>query len=127
RRLRDLPDKPKVLVFAGFPGLAPIAAASLRRAFGTAAVVEFRFDLDREEKEDNVRRFRDEPGTWILVSDETGGEGRNFQFADRLVHLDTPWYVARVEQRIGRLDRLGREQHHPSVLSCVVFNSWTEE
>ena len=43
------------------------------------------------------------------MSDETGGEGRNFQFADELIHFDTPWYVPEdANWRIGRLDRLGR-------------------
>jgi ATP-dependent helicase HepA len=63
--------------------------------------------MPREEKEANVARFRTDPAAWLLVCDETGGEGRNFQFAEAVIHFDTPWYVSRVEQRIGRLDRLG--------------------
>jgi ATP-dependent helicase HepA len=44
----------------------------------------------------------------MLVSTECGGEGRNFEFCTRLVLFDLPWDPMVVEQRIGRLDRIGR-------------------
>lgn len=112
---------PKMLIFAGYPGAVIELAEALRREFGRDAVREFRFDMEQEEKEQNVRQFQAQAATWILVSDETGGEGRNFQFADELVHYDNPWYAARVEQRIGRLDRLGRERVRSDVVSNVFF------
>lgn len=119
---------PKLLLFAGFPGVALDLAERLRARFGPEAVTEFRSDLQREEKEANVRRFRGNRATWIMVSDETGGEGRNFQFAAELIHFDNPWYASRVEQRIGRLDRLGREKEDcTDVVSHVFFNEWAPE
>lgn len=118
---------PKILIFAGFPGAAESLAKTLRAEFGKQAVKEFRFNLSQEEKELSVRQFQTNPATWLLVSDETGGEGRNFQFAAELVHFDTPWYVARVEQRIGRLDRLGREKFRADVVSNVIFNEGSAE
>jgi ATP-dependent helicase HepA len=119
---------PKVLVFAGFPNVAADLTERLRRTFGDNATAEFRSDLDREEKEANVRQFRSDSATWLMVSDESGGEGRNFQFADSLIHFDTPWYISRVEQRIGRLDRLGREnESHTDVVSEVIFDDTSVE
>lgn len=117
--------KLKILVFAGYHGVAEAIANELRSAFGEESTTEFRAKLGREEKEANVRDFRSNPSTWIMVSDESGGEGRNFQFADVLVHYDTPWNVSRVEQRIGRLDRLGREI--PEVKSIIVLDSTSVE
>jgi ATP-dependent helicase HepA len=117
----------KVLIFAGYPGLAANLALGLRAEFGHEAITEFRADLSREEKEENVRRFADGRELQILVSDETGGEGRNFQFASELVHYDHPWHVSRVEQRIGRLDRFGRAAVRGEVLSHVVFAAETVE
>lgn len=119
--------RPKVLVFAGFPGSAMRVASRLKAALGERAVAEFRFDLQDAEKEDAARRFRMDPETWVLVSDETGGEGRNFQFADRLVHYDLPWLADLVEQRIGRLDRLGREAFSSEVPAHVVHNPASPE
>ena len=59
-----------------------------------------------------------------MLCDSTGGEGRNFQCADCLVHIDLPWDVSRIEQRIGRLDRLERDPARPVVTSFVIH---TEE
>ena len=53
----------------------------------------------------------------MLVSTECGGEGRNFEFCERLVLYDLPWSPGVVEQRIGRLDRIGRSRD----VSIVVF------
>ena len=55
-----------------------------------------------------VARFREPDGPSLLVSTECGGEGRNFEFCRRLVLFDLPWKPSVVEQRIGRLDRIGR-------------------
>jgi ATP-dependent helicase HepA len=118
---------PKLLVFAGFPGAAQELAEQLRASFGPQAVKEFRYDLPQEEKEQNVRQFQSSPQTWLLVSDETGGEGRNFQFASEIVHFDTPWYAARVEQRVGRLDRLGRDRFRCDVISNVIYSDGSAE
>jgi ATP-dependent helicase HepA len=123
-RCGEKSTRPKQLVFAGYPGLAANLVGHLRALFGNDAVTAFHHGMPREEKERNVARFEDSRHAWILVSDETGGEGRNFQFADSLLHFDTPWHAARVEQRIGRLDRLGRAAE---VVSDVLFNEWAEE
>jgi hypothetical protein len=45
-----------------------------------------------------------------MISTEAGGEGRNFQFCHILVNYDLPWNPMKVEQRIGRLDRIGQEK-----------------
>jgi ATP-dependent helicase HepA len=54
-----------------------------------------------------VARFR-ETRAPLLISSEAGGEGRNFQFCERMVHYDLPADPVLLEQRIGRLDRIGR-------------------
>ena len=46
----------------------------------------------------------------MLVSTEAGGEGRNLQFCRLLVNYDLPWNPMRIEQRIGRIHRLGQTQ-----------------
>jgi ATP-dependent helicase HepA len=121
------PSRPKVLIFAGFPGVASRVAEHLQTVLGERSVAEFRFDLPDQEKEEAARRFRMDPATWVLVSDETGGEGRNFQFADRLLHYDLPWQADLAEQRIGRLDRLGREAFSSEVPAHVVYNPTAPE
>ncbi len=46
--------------------------------------------------------------TRILISTEAGGEGRNLQFCNTVVNYDLPWNPMRIEQRIGRIHRLGQ-------------------
>lgn len=67
-------------------------------------------DLSLVERDRQVARFRDPEGPRVLLCTEVGGEGRNFQFAHHLVHYDLPWSPATVEQRIGRLDRIGQSK-----------------
>ncbi len=69
----------------------------------------FHGQLDPIQKDDAIESFRRGTGPQILVSTEAGGEGRNFQFAHILVNYDLPWNPMRVEQRIGRVDRIGQE------------------
>ncbi|MBX5480821.1 MAG: DEAD/DEAH box helicase family protein [Myxococcaceae bacterium] len=65
-------------------------------------------DLQLVERDRQVARFRDPEGPKVLICTEVGGEGRNFQFAHHLVNYDLPWSPATMEQRIGRLDRIGQ-------------------
>ncbi|MEM1202132.1 MAG: SNF2-related protein [Acidobacteriota bacterium] len=77
-------------------------------AGGRTGVGVFHEELSPERRDLEVARFRLPEGPSILISTECGGEGRNFEFCHRLVLFDLPWNPAVVEQRIGRLDRIGR-------------------
>ncbi|MFX0008822.1 MAG: DEAD/DEAH box helicase, partial [Candidatus Hermodarchaeota archaeon] len=65
--------------------------------------------MNKDEKDQAVERFRAKKGLSILISTEIGGEGRNFQFARVLINYDLPWNPMKLEQRIGRLDRIGQK------------------
>ena len=81
--------------------------------------VGFHGGLDIRQKEQAVQRFREESDVRVMVSTESGAEGRNLQFCHQLINYDLPWNPMRVEQRIGRLHRLGQE-HDVTIfnLSC---------
>ena len=64
-------------------------------------------DLDDQ---DVVAQFAHSQDAAILTVDRSAEEGLNLSFADAIVHLDLPLSAARIEQRIGRLDRYGRRQ-----------------
>jgi len=66
----------------------------------------FSGDLSRAEKDTAIARFRDEAR--VLLSTGAGGEGRNLQFADTIVNFDLPWNPMRIEQRVGRVHRIGQ-------------------
>jgi SNF2 family DNA or RNA helicase len=94
----------KLLVFTRFRATQEYVAAVLRQA--GEAIVLYHGGLRRDEKEAAVRAFEAE--SRILISTEAGGEGRNLQFAHGLVNYDLPWNPMRIEQRIGRLSRVGQ-------------------
>ena len=80
-------------------------ALSHRAQLATGA---FHEDLSPARRDTEVALFRSPDGPSLLISTEAGGEGRNFEFCRRLVLFDLPWKPTVVEQRIGRLDRIGR-------------------
>ena len=98
----------KVLVFTQFRETQNlIARACESRGWG---VNVFHGQLNRDQKDSAIERFRTSNGPQVLVSTEAGGEGRNLQFCHWLVNYDLPWNPMRVEQRIGRIDRIGQNR-----------------
>jgi ATP-dependent helicase HepA len=108
QRLRRLGRPEKVVVFAGFAPLAQEIAELLRGRFGLAAVAELRFGMASGACGEHVRRFRSEADCLVMVCDRTGEEGHNLQAGACIVHADLPWSPGRIEQRMGRADRIGQ-------------------
>lgn len=70
--------------------------------------VAFSGNINVKQKDMAIERFRDEVS--VLVSTESGGEGRNMQFCNTIINFDLPWNPMRIEQRIGRLHRIGQRR-----------------
>jgi ATP-dependent helicase HepA len=102
---RDAREKTLVFV-ADRETLELIRTALSHRAQVASGV--FHEELSSARRDTEVARFREPDGPSILISTECGGEGRNFEFCRRLILFDLPWKPSVVEQRIGRLDRIGR-------------------
>lgn len=64
--------------------------------------------LSAREKDEAVKQFQGEAR--ILLSTDSGGEGRNLQFCHIMANFDLPWNPMRIEQRIGRLSRIGQQR-----------------
>jgi SNF2 family DNA or RNA helicase len=94
----------KVLVFTGYRGTQDYIAARLR--VESVPHVVFNGSMSAEEKDRAIGEFK--RGARVLVCTEAGGEGRNLQFAFRLINYDLPWNPMRIEQRIGRIHRMGQ-------------------
>jgi ATP-dependent helicase HepA len=71
----------------------------------------FHEDMALIQRDRAAAWFAEPDGARLLLSSEIGGEGRNFQFAHHLVLYDIPEHPEVVEQRIGRLDRIGQGSH----------------
>jgi ATP-dependent helicase HepA len=99
--------KDKTLVFVAHRETLEMLRTMLSHRAQLATGV-FHEELSAARRDTEVARFRAEDGPSLMVSTEAGGEGRNFEFCRRLVLFDLPWKPTVVEQRIGRLDRIGR-------------------
>jgi ATP-dependent helicase HepA len=106
----------KVLCFGGDVEALRVLQASIGEAGHEALLYDDAPSLEARDR--LVARFRDPEGPMVLLSGEAGGEGRNFQFACHLVCADLPESPLVLEQRIGRLDRLG--QTRPVEIHLVV-------
>ena len=104
-RWRDAREK--TLVFVAHRETLEMLRTALSARAQLASGV-FHEELSPARRDTEVARFREAEGPSLLVSTECGGEGRNFEFCRRLVLFDLPWKPSIVEQRIGRLDRIGR-------------------
>ena len=84
---------------------------------------EFRGDLSLKAKDAAIEKFRE--SVPVMLASETGGEGRNLQFANTIVNYDLPWNPMRIEQRIGRLHRIG-QQNDVYIFNFCLANSLEE-
>lgn len=96
------------VVFVSYPSVAATIHDSLLSELGEDRVALHAEGGDTENLEASIERFREDPACQVLVCDRSAEVGRNLQFADHLLHYDLPWAPNRIEQRMGRLDRIGR-------------------
>lgn len=112
----------KTLVFVHYRETLAHLAALLTEA--GIAFARFDGSLSGPDKDAAIAAFRaDAP---VLLSTESGGEGRNIQFCNTLVNFDVPWNPMTIEQRIGRIDRIG-QQREVFVFNLVTRGSLEEQ
>ena len=111
----------KVIVFTSF-------RVTLEQLAESAASLGIPFTvyhgaLDRHSKDAAIAAF--EKDVDVLLSTESAGEGRNLQFCHAMVNFDLPWNPMQIEQRLGRIHRIG--QDHDVVLTNLVARGTIEE
>ncbi|MHA1688496.1 MAG: SNF2-related protein [Promethearchaeota archaeon] len=108
-RLYQQNNEEKVIVFTQFIDTLFHLKKVIQNQNGAYNVEIFYGGMSTREKSEAVKNFRKNKKFSILLSTEIGGEGRNFQFCKILINFDLPWNPMKLEQRIGRLDRIGQE------------------
>jgi SNF2 family DNA or RNA helicase len=103
----------KVLIFTEFVPTQTMLADFLESRGFSVATLNGSMDLDARTRAQQAfsRDVR------VLVSTDAGGEGLNLQFCHVIINFDMPWNPMRVEQRIGRVDRIGQ----PHVVRAINF------
>ncbi len=75
------------------------------------------------DKQEGLERFERSDGPPILLSSEVASEGVDLQFSSLLVNYDLPWNPAKIEQRIGRIDRIGQQEEQILIWNLVYEDS----
>ena len=119
RRLRELLAKfdDKTIVFTQYLRTLQYLRPLLGSDGHTVSV--FHGGMTPGEKEASVREFREK--TRVFLSTEAGGEGRNLQFCNTVVNFDLPWNPLKIEQRIGRVHRIGQTR------DVHIVNLWARD
>jgi SNF2 family DNA or RNA helicase len=96
----------KLIIFTHFRATLELLA-DLLREMGVDFVL-YHGQLSQAGKDEVILRF--EQSSQVLLSTEAAGEGRNLQFCRLMLNLDLPWNPQRIEQRVGRIHRLGQSR-----------------
>jgi SNF2 family DNA or RNA helicase len=99
-------SRQKTLVFTTHKATSTYLAKTLQAA--NIPFAEFTGGMSLKQKDEAIAAFRDTVS--VLLASETGGEGRNIQFANAIINYDLPWNPMKIEQRIGRIHRIGQTQ-----------------
>ena len=105
RQLERFPDR--VIVFSEH--LATVDTVIRRVQDHGRAAIRFDGSLSKDQRVKAIRRFRSEPGA-VFISTRSGTEGLNLQFCNVMVNYELPWNPMLIEQRIGRIHRIGQER-----------------
>ena len=106
RNILNAHPEEKIIIFTEFYSTQSFIASTLTEEAFSVSI--FNGAMSPAEKDNAVELFR--RSAQVLICTEAGGEGRNLQFAHILVNYDFPWNPMKVEQRIGRIHRIGQEK-----------------
>lgn len=111
----------KVVVVSAFTASAVASADAVIAARGEHRVARHLATQTRDDNAEAVERWLEDPACSLLFCDASAEEGINLQAADVMIHLELPWDVFRLEQRIGRSDRFTEVDAGPVESQIVMY------
>lgn len=108
KTMKDLQPEKVLLICRSKEKVLALERALARLVSYNVAI--FHEDLTIVQRDRNAAWFSESDGARLLLCSEIGSEGRNFQFAHHLILFDLPFHPELLEQRIGRLDRIGQKE-----------------
>jgi superfamily II DNA or RNA helicase len=116
-------EQSKVVIFSQWVRMHELVVRRLERRKWQHVL--FHGGVPGPKRKDLVRVFKEDPACRLFLSTDAGGVGLNLQHASVVVNLDQPWNPAVLEQRIGRVHRLG--QHRPVRVVHFISQGTIEE
>ncbi len=106
----------KLIIFTEHRDTLAYLQARVSAILGEGAVLCIQGGLSRAERSAAEQRFRSDPLAQVLIATDAAGEGINLQEAHLMVNYDLPWNPNRIEQRFGRIHRIGQRK------PCYLWN-----
>jgi hypothetical protein len=109
----------KVMVFCIFKATIKYLQLQLAPVYADARIETLTGDDDIDERDQKKNRFAQNDKPAIMLCSEVAGEGLDFQFCHYLVNYDMPWNPSKLEQRAGRIDRMGQEASVVTIINLA--------
>lgn len=122
KKVVDQQDK-KIIIFSFFTETLEYLDKELTDLGYHTAVIHGK----RPNRQDEIDRFTNDSKCKIFLSSEVGSEGLDLQFCDSLVNYNLPWNPMVVEQRIGRIDRVGQQSSVLHIYNLVIEGTIEEK
>jgi SNF2 family DNA or RNA helicase len=104
-------NRRKLVIFSEFKDtLAYLGSRICNRLGREEAVVEIHGSVTREKRRQVIHAFMNDPEVLVLIANDAAGEGVNLQRAHLMINYDLPWNPNRLEQRFGRIHRIGQRE-----------------
>jgi superfamily II DNA or RNA helicase len=117
KRLFQIEPQVKIVLFSYFR--RTLAYLERRLAKDGYSVAVIHGGIAMEERQEVITKFSKHPEQRILLSSEVGAEGLDLQFCRIVINYDLPWNPMKVEQRIGRIDRLGQDASKVTIVNIA--------
>ncbi|TVR68052.1 MAG: helicase [Spirochaetaceae bacterium] len=117
-------DRRKVIIFTEWITMTYLIGKVLSEL--AIDFVEFSGKVPTEKRQALIDEFRDNPDCMVFLSTDAGGVGLNLQNTDCLINIELPWNPAKLNQRIGRIHRIGQKSDKINVINMITRNSIEE-
>ncbi len=117
-------NKRKMVVFSEWTTMTFLIAQRLSKM--KIPFVELSGSVPVKKRQDLIDEFTLNPGCMVFLSTDAGGTGLNLQAADCVVNFELPWNPAKMNQRIGRVSRIGQESQCINVINLIAKRSIEE-
>jgi len=115
----------KMVIFSEWTTMTFLIARTLSNM--NLPFVELSGKVPVKKRQALIDEFTNNPDCRVFLSTDAGGTGLNLQVADSVVNFELPWNPARMNQRIGRVNRIGQKSRHVNVINLIAKHSIEEK